>query len=44
LPAIDGVDEARLQVDVARKKAGIPAGVPLKLSRFLVHKWIENAD
>jgi AmmeMemoRadiSam system protein A len=44
LPAIDGVDEPRLQVDVARRKAGIPAGVPLKLSRFRVHKWIENAD
>jgi AmmeMemoRadiSam system protein A len=41
LPAIDGVDEARLQVDVARRKAGIPTGAPLKLSRFLVHKWVE---
>jgi hypothetical protein len=43
LPAIDGVDDASLQVDVARRKAGIPAGAPLKLSRFLVHKWVEPA-
>jgi AmmeMemoRadiSam system protein A len=42
LPAIDGVDEARLQVDVARRKAGIPSGAPLKLSRFRVHKWVER--
>jgi AmmeMemoRadiSam system protein A len=41
LPGIDGVDEAGTQVDVARRKAGIPTGAPLRLSRFLVHKWTD---
>jgi AmmeMemoRadiSam system protein A len=42
LPDIDGVNEAKVQVDVARRKAGIAAGVPLRLSRFRVHKWEEH--
>ncbi len=41
LPGIDGVSEAGTQVDVARRKAGIPTGTPVRLSRFLVHKWMD---
>lgn len=36
LPALDGVDTAAQQVDIARRKAGIPEGAPLKLERFEV--------
>ncbi|HEX3596074.1 MAG TPA: AmmeMemoRadiSam system protein A [Polyangiaceae bacterium] len=43
LPDIDGVNDAGVQVDVARRKAGIQTGVPLRLSRFLVHKWMDQA-
>lgn len=41
LPGIDGVNEASTQVAVARRKAGIAAGTPVKLSRFLVHKFTD---
>ena len=41
LPGIDGVNEASVQVAVARRKAGIAAGTPVQLSRFLVHKWTD---
>ncbi|HEX4336655.1 MAG TPA: AMMECR1 domain-containing protein [Polyangiaceae bacterium] len=43
LPGIDGVNEAATQVDVARRKAGIPDGAPVSLSRFRVHKWTDAA-
>lgn len=36
LPALDGVDTAQQQVDIAMRKAGIPAGAPVKLERFEV--------
>lgn len=36
LPALDGVDTAEQQVAIARRKAGIPDGAPLKLERFEV--------
>ena len=36
LPDLEGVDTVEAQVDIARRKAGIPAGAPLELSRFLV--------
>lgn len=36
LPALDGVDTAQQQVDIARRKAGIPEGAPVKLERFEV--------
>lgn len=44
LPGIDGVSEAGTQVVVARRKAGIPMGAPIRLSRFLVHKWTDGAS
>ena len=42
LPAIEGIDTVQKQVDIASRKAGIPAGAPLKLSRFKVHRYREN--
>ena len=36
LPDLDGVDTVEDQIDIARRKAGIPAGEPLKLQRFEV--------
>lgn len=36
LPALDGVDTAEEQVDIARRKAGIPASAPVRLERFEV--------
>ena len=38
LPDIDGVDDAATQVAIARQKAGIGAGAPVRLSRFRVTK------
>jgi AmmeMemoRadiSam system protein A/AmmeMemoRadiSam system protein B len=42
LPAIEGIDTARKQVDIASRKAGIPTETPLKLSRFKVMRYQEN--
>jgi AmmeMemoRadiSam system protein A/AmmeMemoRadiSam system protein B len=42
LPAIEGVDTVQKQVDIAARKAGIPPGTRLKLSRFKVHRYREN--
>lgn len=39
LPGIPGVEDAAIQVDVARRKAGIPPHAPVQLSRFRVQKW-----
>ena len=36
LPDLDGVDTVEDQIDIARRKAGIPAGEPLTLQRFEV--------
>lgn len=42
LPDIQGVDTAEQQVNIAARKAGIPPGVPLKLSRFRVDRFREK--
>ncbi len=42
LPDIEGVDTARKQVEIARSKAGIPAGKPVDLYRFLVTRYEED--
>lgn len=42
LPDIPGIDDARLQIDVARRKAGIDPEATVRLSRFAVRKWDEN--
>lgn len=39
LPALAGIDDAHRQVEVARRKAGIPPGQPVRLSRFEVVKY-----
>ena len=36
LPNLDGVDTVEEQISIARKKAGIPEGAPVKLERFEV--------
>lgn len=42
LPDIEGVDTVKRQVEIAMRKAGIPQGSPLKLSRFRVHRYRER--
>ena len=42
LPDIAGVNTASQQVEIAARKAGIPAGTPLKLSRFRVNRYREK--
>ena len=39
LPALDGVDTVEEQVDIARRKAGIAKGEPVKLQRFEVIRY-----
>jgi MEMO1 family protein len=41
LPAIEGVDTAQKQVEIAARKAGIPPGTPLKFQRFKVTRYRE---
>lgn len=42
LPDIPGVEDPAVQVDIARRKAGIAPGEPVMLSRFRVRKWCEQ--
>jgi AmmeMemoRadiSam system protein A/AmmeMemoRadiSam system protein B len=42
LPDIPGVETAAQQVGIAAKKAGIPAGAAIKLSRFRVDRYREK--
>jgi AmmeMemoRadiSam system protein A/AmmeMemoRadiSam system protein B len=42
LPDIAGVETARQQVDIAARKAGIPAGATMKMSRFRVDRFREK--
>ncbi len=42
LPDIPGVDTADQQVEIATRKAGIPHGTPVKLSRFKVERYREQ--
>lgn len=42
LPDIPGVDTAQQQVEIAKRKAGIPPGTPVKLSRFKVERYRER--
>ncbi len=43
LPDIPGVDTAQHQVEIAVRKAGIPQGTPVTLSRFRVERYSERA-
>lgn len=38
LPDLEGVDSVAMQIDIARRKAGIPAGTPVELYRFGVRR------
>jgi AmmeMemoRadiSam system protein A len=42
LPDIPGVETAEQQVEIATRKAGIPLGTPVKLSRFKVERYRER--
>lgn len=42
LPKLDGVDTVQMQVDIARRKAGILDGEPLELLRFRVRRYGED--
>lgn len=39
LPGVPGIEDARMQVAVARRKAGVPPDVPVTLARFEVRKY-----
>jgi MEMO1 family protein len=41
LPDIPGIDDVEQQVEIAARKAGIPRGEPIKLSRFRVERYRE---
>ena len=41
LPALEGIDTAQLQIDIALRKAGIPPGSPIKIYRFQVRRFCE---
>jgi AmmeMemoRadiSam system protein A len=42
LPDIPGVESGEQQVEIARRKAGIPQGTPVKLWRFRVERYGEK--
>ncbi|MGH9882875.1 MAG: AmmeMemoRadiSam system protein A, partial [Pyrinomonadaceae bacterium] len=42
LPDIEGIETAQQQVEIAARKAGIPTGTPLRLSRFRVDRFREK--
>jgi AmmeMemoRadiSam system protein A/AmmeMemoRadiSam system protein B len=42
LPDIPGIETAQQQVDIAARKAGIPPGAVMKLSRFRVNRYREK--
>lgn len=44
LPDIPGVETVEQQVEIAKRKAGIPSGTPVKISRFKVERYREKAD
>jgi AmmeMemoRadiSam system protein A len=43
LPALEGIDTAERQVEIAARKAGITPGTPLRLQRFSVSRYSEGA-
>lgn len=42
LPNLEGIDSAEKQVEIAERKAGIPAGAQLKLFRFRAERFSEE--
>lgn len=43
LPALEGIDTAERQVEIATRKAGITAGTPIRLQRFSVSRYSEGS-
>lgn len=41
LPALEGIDTAERQVEIAARKAGITPGTPIRLQRFSVSRYSE---
>ena len=44
LPDIPGIDDVQQQIEIATRKAGIPSGEPVKLSRFRVERFRESVS
>lgn len=44
LPDIPGVDTVEQQVEIVKRKAGIPTGTPVKFSRFKVERYGERSS
>ncbi|HSV32240.1 MAG TPA: AmmeMemoRadiSam system protein A [Atribacteraceae bacterium] len=44
LPDLEGVDTAEEQLSIARRKAGIPSGVPVTIRRFTVDRYQEDDE
>ncbi len=44
LPGIDGVETVEDQIEITRRKAGIPAGTELRIRRFAVLKLAGDSD
>lgn len=44
LPDIAGVETSVQQVEIAKRKAGIPEGTPVRLSRFRVERYRERTE
>ena len=42
LPALEGIDTAERQVEIAARKAGITPGTPIRLQRFSVSRYSEG--
>jgi AmmeMemoRadiSam system protein A len=42
LPNIEGIDTPELQVEIARRKAGIHSGAPVRLFRFRARQFPEH--
>lgn len=42
LPALEGIDTAERQVEIAARKAGIAPGTPIRLQRFSVSRYSEG--
>ena len=44
LPALEGIDTAERQVEIASRKAGLTPGTPVRLTRFSVSRYSEPRD
>src|SRR4029434_1807547 len=42
LPDLPGIEDARMQVEISARKAGIRPGEPVRLFRFRAHRYSED--